>query len=56
MSCCTISVMTVVFCEGMRFLTEERRVPKDSLMREFSFRLPRREVRLEEMDWNPRKR
>ena len=40
----------------MRFLTEERRVPNDSPMSEFSFRLPRREVRVEEMDWKPRKR
>ena len=40
----------------MRFLTLERRFPKESPMREFSFRFPRREVREEDMLEIPRKR
>jgi len=47
-------VMTVVFCEGIRCFTLDRRVPKESPIREFSFRLPRREVKEEEILEIPR--
>src|ERR1700737_1717934 len=56
MRACTILMMTVFFWEGIRFLTLERSAPNESPMREFSLRLPSREVNDEEILEMPRNR